>query len=218
VIVADDDPLARRTIKQELSEAGWVVLAEAADGREAVELALHYRPELVLMDVVMPVMDGIEATRRIRDAAPEVTVVMLTNSADNDVGMLGLRSGASGYVTKDVEPSRVPELLASTLAGIPALSPALTVALIERVRNDSGPGDGMRPVRSQLTPREWEVADLLSRGLTVEAIADELVLSVETIRTHVKNAYRKLDVHSRDDLVEAIAEIRGSQSTPRRRG
>src|SRR5687768_5891734 len=116
-ILADDDPLARRVIRDTLQAAGITVVAEAANGREAIELALFYRPDVVVMDYMMPEMDGLEATRRIQAGAPEVRVVMLTGSADEELGLRSLAAGATGYLTKDVEIDALPRALRGTLHG-----------------------------------------------------------------------------------------------------
>ncbi len=215
VLLADDDPLARRVVRDTLQEAGFTVVADAANGREAVELAVHYRPELVLMDVVMPELDGISAAKQIRERAPEVQIVMLSTSADDDLGVLGIRAGASGYVTKDVDTERLPEMLRGVAKGQPAVTPAVTAQLIMEIRHAPAAGRGMRPVRSALTAREWEVLDLLSSGLSTDDVADELVLSTETVRSHTKSLYRKLGVHSRGELGEAVRRLRSSPSAGR---
>ncbi len=212
VLLADDDPLARRVVRDALQEAGFTVVADAANGREAVELAVHYRPELVLMDVVMPELDGISAAKQIRERAPEVKVVMLSTSADDDLGVLGIRAGASGYVTKDVETERLPEMLRGVAEGQPAVTPGVTAQLIMEIRQAPAAGRGMRPVRSDLTAREWEVLDLLASGLSTDDVADELVLSTETVRSHTKSLYRKLGVHSRGELGEAVRRLRSPAS------
>ena len=121
-ILADDDPLARRVIRDTLQAAGIIVVAEAANGREAVELAAFYRPDVVLMDYMMPEVDGIEATRRLRELAPEVRVIILTGAGDEDLGLRGLGAGASGYLTKDVELSALPRALRGARAGEAAIS------------------------------------------------------------------------------------------------
>lgn len=208
VLIADDDPLARRVVRDSLQDAGFVVAADAANGLEAVELALHYRPDLVLMDIVMPEMDGISAARRIREEAPEVRVVMLSMTEDDELGLLGLRAGASGYLTKDVDVLRLPAILESVVAGEAVISPKFATTLIEELRRLPEAGRGMRPVRSSLTSREWEVLDLLDAGRTPDEIADELVLSLETVRTHIKSLHRKLGVHSREELLEAVRKLR----------
>src|SRR6476646_10220339 len=162
VIVADDDPLARRVVRDALEAGGIVVIAEAANGREAVELSLYYKPDVVLMDLVMPDVDGIQATRRILAREPDVEIVILTSSDDDDVGLVGLRAGATG----------------------------------------------IRPVRSRLTPREWEVLDLLCTGQSTDEIAATLVLSSETVRSHIKNLLRKLGVSSRQAAVKEARRMR----------
>jgi NarL family two-component system response regulator LiaR len=207
-VVADDDPLARRVVRDALQEAGMVVVADAGNGREAVELTLHYQPDLVLMDIVMPEVDGISAARSIREQAPEVKVVILTMTDDDDLGLLGLRAGAAGYVTKDVDVLRLPGMLERVAAGEPAVTPRFTARLIEELRKLPEAGQGMRPVRSDLTAREWEVLDLLAAGRSTDRIAEELVLSVETVRSHVKSLHRKLGVHTRAELLEAVRRLR----------
>jgi two-component system, NarL family, response regulator LiaR len=208
VIIADDDPLARRVVRDALQGEGFSVPADAGNGREAVELVLHYRPDLVLMDLVMPEIDGIAATRLIREQAPEVKIVILSMSDDPELGMLGLRTGADGYLTKDLDVSTLPQLLRGVAAGEAAVSRRFTAMLIQELRRTPSSGLGMRPVRSELTTREWEVLDLLAAGLTPDRIADELVLSVETVRSHEKRLRAKLGVHSRRDLIAAVQRLR----------
>jgi DNA-binding NarL/FixJ family response regulator len=208
VIVADDDPLARRLVRDALQLADVVVVADASDGREAVELARFYKPDIVLMDVVMPVMDGIEATKRITAAVPETRVVMLTRSDDDELGLLGLRAGAVGYLTKDVSVEAIPRAIRGAHAGQAAISRELSMRLVERLQSLPEGGAGVRPVRSSLTPREWEVLDLLCADKGTEQIADELVLSIETIRSHVKNILRKLGVGSREEAVALADRLR----------
>jgi two-component system, NarL family, response regulator LiaR len=208
VIIADDDALARRTVRDVLQDDGVVVIAEAADGREAVELSLHYKPDIVLMDLVMPGLDGLAATRRIVRAAPAVRVVVLTCSDDQNIGVLALRSGASGFLGKSVDLVALPRTLRSVHAGEAAVSRALTAHLVEVVRRMRDDGSGLRPVRSPLTQREWEVLDLLCQGASMDDVADTLVLSAETIRSHVKSVTRKLGVRSRREAVEVARRMR----------
>jgi NarL family two-component system response regulator LiaR len=208
VIIADDDPLARRVVKNALQDAGIVVIAEASNGREAAELALYYKPDCVLMDLVMPEVDGFEATRRIVNHAPEIRVVMLTASDEEDIGLLGLRTGACGFLSKEIDIESLPRALRGTLAGEAAISRILTMKLIERFRRTREDGLGMRPVRSDLTAREWEVLDLLCAQANTDQIADALVLSPETVRSHVKNLLRKMGVRSRVEAVAAARRLR----------
>src|SRR5689334_24642668 len=121
-IVADDDPLVRRLIRDTLQMDGVTVIAEASTGREAVELALFYRPDVVVMDYMMPELDGIEATRRIYDGDPEIRVVLLTGAADDSLGLRGLRAGAAGFLSKDMELASLPRALRSAYEGEAAIS------------------------------------------------------------------------------------------------
>ncbi|HUE25389.1 MAG TPA: response regulator transcription factor [Solirubrobacteraceae bacterium] len=209
VIIADDDPLVRRLVREALQLAGVVVIADAANGREAVELARHYKPDFVLMDAVMPVMDGLEATKQISESVPETRVVMLTGSDDEDLGIVGLRSGAVGYLTKDVPVEAIPRALRGAQSGEAAISRMLAMRLIQYMQARPEPGIGVRAVRSPLTPREWEVLDLLCSHLGTDEIADQLVLSVETVRSHIKNILRKLGVRSREEAVALASRLRG---------
>ena len=211
-VIADDDPFARRVIKDVLERAGVIVIAEAHDGRQAVELTLHHRPDVVVMDVVMPGFDGIMATRQIRRQLPEQLVIVLTGagSDDDELGLLALRAGASGFLSKDLEIEALPRALEGLRQGEAAISRTMTLALIERLREAPSGSSGMRPVKSPLTAREWEVIDLLKASKTTDQIADELVLSPETIRSHVKNILRKLKVRSRQEAVAVADEMRNA--------
>ena len=211
-IIADDDPFARRVIKDVLERAGVIVLAEARDGREAVELTLRYRPDVVVMDVVMPGLDGIMATREIRRQLPEQLVVVLTGAGEDDAefGLLALRAGAGGFLSKEVEIEALPRALEGLRQGQAAISRTMTLALVERLRESPNGSSGMRPVKSPLTAREWEVIDLLKQTKSTDQIADELVLSPETIRSHVKNILRKLKVRSRQEAVAVADEMRNT--------
>src|SRR3954466_11367914 len=162
-VIADDDPFARRVIKDVLQRSGVIVIAEARDGRQAVELTLYYRPDVVVMDVVMPELDGIIATRQIRKELPEQLVIMLTGAGEDDdeLGIQALRAGASGFLSKDLEIEALPRALEGARAGEAAISRKMTRTLIERLRDAPSAAAGMRPVKSPLTAREWEVIDLL---------------------------------------------------------
>jgi NarL family two-component system response regulator LiaR len=207
-LIADDDPLARRLVRDILNAAGIAVTAEAQDGRQAVERTLEHRPDVVLMDVIMPQLDGIAATRRIRERSPDQVIVLLTRAGDEDLALLGLRAGAAGYLQKDMELESLPRVLRGAAAGEAAISRTMTAQLIEHLRA-APEGRALRPVRSRLTGREWEVLDLLCDGRGTAEIADDLVLAQETVRSHVKNILRKLDVSSRREAVEMTQRLRG---------
>jgi DNA-binding NarL/FixJ family response regulator len=210
-IVADDDPFARRVIKEALQAGGVIVIAEARNGRQAVELVLYYRPDVVVMDVVMPELDGIVATRRIIKELPDQIVVILTGTDDEEeIGIQALRAGAAGFLSKDLDVAALPRALESARSGEAVISRRMTMRLIEQIRRTPEGVAGMRPVRSPLTPREWEVIDLLRAGRTTEEIAADLVLSTETVRSHVKNLMKKLEVRSREEAVAVADRMRGA--------
>ena len=208
IVLADGDPLARRSIRDALQADGIMVVAEATSGREAVELSAFYRPDAVVMDAQLPVTDAVEATRIIHERSPAICVVLLASTPDDTLGLRALRAGAAGYLGKDVDPDVLPRVLRGALEGEAAISRRLAMQLLESYRRAPRGGAGLRPVRSELTDREWEVLDLLSEGAGTEDIARTLVLSTETVRSHLKNLYRKLGVRSREEAVEAAHRLR----------
>jgi DNA-binding NarL/FixJ family response regulator len=208
VIVADDDPLARRMLRDVLQLAGITVIAEAGSGREAVELTTYYTPDVVVMDLIMPGMDGLAAMGEIRRMAPDVRVVILTSSDDDEVGLMTLRAGASGFLCKNVGIDALPRALHCAKNGEAVITRRLTMRLIEDLRMVRTDSAGLRPIRSALTSREWEVLDLLCQDLSTDDIADRLVVSVETVRSHVKNVLRKLEVRSRREAVAVASRLR----------
>jgi len=208
IIIADDDPLARRVVRDALQAAGVIVIAEASNGREAVELARHYRPDVVLMDIIMPGIDGLQATRLLAQQVPETAVLVLTASGDEDTGMLALRCGAAGFLSKDLDIGALPRALHGVRDGEAAISRQLTMRLVERFRRTRTDGAGLRPVQSVLSGREWEVLDRLCAGASTDDIADALVLSTETVRSHIKNILRKLRVSSRAEAIAVARDLR----------
>src|SRR3954447_2012845 len=208
-IVADDDAFARRMIKASLQSGGIAVVGEAADGREAIALCLRHRPDVVLMDVVMPGMDGIEATHRILAEGPGQVIVTLTG-ADQDAWLLGLRAGAAGFLSKDVDIRALPRAVEGAVKGEAAISRGMGMQLIRQLRRRPSGSAGLRPVRSRLSAREWEVLDLLCVPHTTEEIARTLVLSPETVRSHVKSILRKLQVPWAGEAGEVARPLRRS--------
>jgi NarL family two-component system response regulator LiaR len=211
-VIADDDPFARRLVKDVLERAGVIVIAEARDGRQTVELTLHHLPDVVVVDVVMPGFDGISATREIRRQLPEQLVIVLTGAGtdDDELALLALRAGAGGFLSKDLEIEALPRALEGLRDGQAAVSRKLTLSLIERLRETPSGSSGLRPVKSPLTAREWEVIDLIKESKTTDEIASELVLSPETVRSHIKNILRKLKIHSRQEAVAKADEMRNA--------
>jgi DNA-binding NarL/FixJ family response regulator len=210
VLIVDRDPLVRRIVRDALAGNAISVVAETGDGREAVHLAAQHRPDVVLMDIVLPELDGPTAIRRIVSAGPLVRVVVFTGAMDAEAGLTALKAGACGYVTKDAELSTLPRIIRAVARGEAAVSRDFVSVLIDRLRAAPEGNVGLRPVRSPLTPREWEVLDLLCGGLTMEEITDVLVLSPETVRSHLQRAMRKLGVHSREAALEAAGRLRAT--------
>ena len=208
VVLADRDPLVRRTICDALKRDGIAVVAEATTGREVVELNSFYHPDAVLMDAMIADIDSLEATSIIHDRAPDVCVLLLTSNPDDSFGLRALRAGAAGYLSKYVDPDVLPRVLRAAVMGEAAISRRLAMTLVESYRRVPRTGTGFRPVRSELTDREWEVLDLLTSGAGTEDIARTLVLSTETVRSHLKNLYRKLGVRSRGEAAEAAQRLR----------
>jgi NarL family two-component system response regulator LiaR len=215
VIIADADPLARRAVRDLLQDdPGFVVVADVSNGADAVDLALHYRPELVLMELVLPRLDGLSAMRRILSRAPQVRVVMFSLVRDPELQLRALRAGASGFVSKDVLLESVGATLQSVARGEAAVSPALAMRLIERLRHVPEVGTGMRPVKSNLTAREWEVLDLLIAGVSTADLAKRLFLVEDTVYSHIKSIMRKLDVHTRAEAISVAARLSAVGDAP----
>jgi NarL family two-component system response regulator LiaR len=209
VVVADPDPLARRVMRDMLQNgAGFIVAAAVSNGVEAVELGLHYRPDLMLMEVALPQLDGIEVTRRIKRQAPEVSVVIFSVGQDPDVQLRALRAGASGFLPKSTDARSVARALRAVVQGEAAISRSLTQHLVELLRLTPEDARGMRPVKSTLTTREWEVLDLMSDGRSTREIAHELFLTEDTVYSHSKSIFKKLGVHSRTEAAQAAERLR----------
>jgi DNA-binding NarL/FixJ family response regulator len=209
VLVADPDPLVRRVVRERLRTAGFVVVADTGDAREALELARHYRPDLVVMEARLPDIRGCSAIRAFADDVPQTRVVVLSADDDDELGVEVLQAGAVGYLTKDQGIEALPRVLAKVAEGEAAVPRCLAMRVLETLR--SLPDRGWRPLHSQLTTREWEVVELLAEGAGTQDIAAELVLSPATVYGHVKNIMRKLDVSSRDEAVAAAQRLRPAE-------
>ncbi|MDN4482731.1 response regulator transcription factor [Demequina lignilytica] len=202
IAIVDDDPLVRMGLRAIMgSEPGWEVVGEAGDGAAAVALAAQARPDVMLMDIRMPGMDGLEATRRILASVPGVAVLVLTTFEVDEYVFEALRSGASGFVLKRVPPAELIEAARVVAAGESLLFPASTRSVIERFATRE-PG-GTLP---DLTDREQDVLRALARGLSNGEIASEMFVSVETVKSHVASILTKLGVRDRTQAVIAAYE------------
>ena len=200
VLLADDEPLFRGTVRELLDATpGLTVVAEAATGRDAIALAAAHRPDVVLMDVRMPGLDGIAATQQITTAAGAPQVLVLTTFDLDDHVYRALRAGASGFVLKDISPSRLLDAIRTIAAGEALLAPSVTRRLIAASLHRS-------PVRRTLdgvTPRERDVLTLITRGLSNAEIEAALHVSRGTLKTHIGNLLTKLRARDRAQLVIA---------------
>jgi DNA-binding NarL/FixJ family response regulator len=206
IVLADDHAVVRKGIREFLEAAGdMVVLAEAADGAQAVALAAELRPDLALLDVQMPGMGGIEATRRIKAEVPGVRVLILTAYDDDPYILALLQAGADGYLLKTADSAQLVEAVRAVQRGEAALDPAVLHKVVHQIR--TGRPLGAQGVVEALTERELDVLRLAARGLTNKAIGRELGISDRTVQGHLANTYGKLGVGSRTEAVtEAVKQ------------
>jgi DNA-binding NarL/FixJ family response regulator len=201
VVVADDQVLVREGLELVLTARGCDVVGIAADGREAVEVVRRTRPDVVLMDVRMPVMDGIAATEEItRSGLPSRVLVLTTYDLDSYV-YGALRAGADGFLLKATPPDRLVAGIETVAAGEALLAPSLTRRLIEQHVRGPAPVAGRPAALADLTEREHEVFLLIAQGLANDEIAEALVVSSATVKTHVNRILAKLGTRSRVELV-----------------
>jgi len=203
VLIADDQALVRVGLRKILeNEPETTVVGEAVDGEDAVAAAGRLRPDVVLMDIRMPVLDGIEATRRIVRTQPGTRVLILTTFGLDTYVYDALRAGASGFMLKDAPPEEITAAVRIVASGEALLAPTVTRAVIEEfVRQRPVTAIAPPPPVSELTPREREVLDLLARGLSNSEICERLVISEATAKTHVARILQKLDLRDRVQTV-----------------
>ena len=197
VLVADDHAVVRQGLRTFLELQDDIeVVADAADGKRALAAVAEHDPDVVLMDLVMPEIDGVEAIRRIAADHPRTRVIALTSFLDDDKVFPAVRAGASGYLLKDVQPQELVKAIRAVDAGEVLLHPAVTAKLMEDVVD--GGGRGGTP--ADLTPRERQVAELIARGGQNKRIALELGISEKTVKSHVSSILRKLDLADRTQV------------------
>jgi DNA-binding NarL/FixJ family response regulator len=209
VLIVDDHPLTREGLAALLEQHGFLVVGQAADGREAIELARRLLPDLVLLDLSMPGLDGLSALPELRSASPSTEVVVLTASGTEENLLGAIRGGAAGYLLKTEPPDRIVEFVRGVVRGEAALSGAVARRLLEQVRTGSKRGSAVPDsIARTLSARELEVLLLLDEHLGTEDIARRLYISEHTVRSHVKSLLRKLGVTSRREALEALASAR----------
>ncbi len=201
VLVADDEHLMRAGHRAPHHRSEIEIVGQASTGREAVELARQLAPDVVLMDVRMPDLDGIAATRELSRTSPSVKVLMLTTFEQDDYVFGALRAGASGFLLKRTRPEDLIAAVHAIAAGDSLLSPSVTRRVIDRMAQQPTPELAGQAKLEALTPRERDVLELIARGLSNREIAAALVVEESTIRTHVKRILAKLDLR---DRVQAV--------------
>jgi DNA-binding NarL/FixJ family response regulator len=203
VVIADDQRVVREGLAMLLRLLPGVdVVGSAADGNEAVDLAARLRPDVVLMDLGMPNCDGVEATRRLRQRTPSVQVIVLTTYADDRSVVAALRAGARGFLTKDAGADQIEQALVAVARGEAALDPAVQHHVVAAVAGADPAGGEPEPgLPDGLTPREAEVLTLIAEGLTNTEIAERLVVSAATVKTHVNHIFAKAGVRDRAQAV-----------------
>jgi DNA-binding NarL/FixJ family response regulator len=209
VIIVDDHPLTREALASLLKAHGFDVAGSASDGAEAIVEAARLQPDLILLDLLMPDMDGITALPRLREAAPNCEVVVLTASGTEENLLAAIRAGAAGYLLKTEPPERIAAFLEGVAGGDAALSGSVARRLLDQVRHGNGRGSGVPDaIASALSARELEVLLLLDEHLGTDEIAKRLFISEHTVRSHVKSLLRKLGVSSRRDALEKLSVAR----------
>jgi len=201
ILIADDHPMVRTGTHSLLEmEKDFEVVGEASDGEEAVELAGKFKPDVVIMDIVMPKLNGIEATKLIRQASPSTAVLILTAYSDIYYILGLLEAGACGYLLKDASGEELIGAIRAVRSGESVLDPVVTRKLLERV-NEQPHNTGNVQTSVQLTQREIEILRLASQGLSNKDIANQLFLSLRTVKAHLTNIFSKMGCGSRTDAI-----------------
>jgi DNA-binding NarL/FixJ family response regulator len=209
ILLVDDHPLTRDALSALLAQEGFEVVGHAASGAEAIAEAKRLQPDLVLLDLTMPGMDGLTALPRIREEAPEAEVVVLTASDAEENLLAAIRGGAAGYLLKTEPPEQIAAFLRGVVRGEAALSGGVARRLLDRVREGGRLHGIPETIERTLSAREVEVLLLLDEHLGTDEIAQRLFISEHTVRSHVKSLLRKLGVSSRREALERLETARG---------
>jgi DNA-binding NarL/FixJ family response regulator len=196
-MLADDHRMLREGLRRTLQDLGFDVVAEARNGLEAVDLAAAIQPDVILMDVEMPELGGIEATLQLKERLPGTFVVMLTMHADQQVLTEAIRAGASGYLVKDCSIDEIASAIDAVVTGETALSPRLAATMLAEVRRQESSSQTERVI----SPREEEVLQLIADGCSTPEVAEQLFISQKTVKNHLASIYQKLDARDRTQAV-----------------
>ena len=199
VLLADDHRMLREGLRRSLTEEGFEIVGEAENGEQAVRMVAELEPDVVLMDVSMPEMDGVEATRLIGGSVTNTLVIMLTMHADQEVLADAIRAGASGYLVKDCSTEEIAEAIRTALQGDTALSPQLAATMLDEVRRLDVPDTSEED--RVITKREEEVLQLIADGCSTPEVAEQLYISQKTVKNHLASIYQKLDARDRTQAV-----------------
>ncbi|MCF7875795.1 response regulator transcription factor [Candidatus Bipolaricaulota bacterium] len=206
VILAEDHAIVRKGLRSLLKEEeGIKIEGEAENGREALELVEKYRPEIVIMDITMPGLNGIEATKLINERYPETKVLVLTRHSKEEYVFEALKAGASGYIVKEDLPEELTSAVRTVTKGNRYFSPSITTKIVDKLLEEDG-GETENLGKSPLTSREREVLQLIAEGNTNREIAEILTVSKKTVGTHRSNLMEKLDIHNVADLTKYAIE------------
>ncbi|MEU4398464.1 response regulator [Micromonospora orduensis] len=210
-MVVDDHPMWREGVARDLTEAGFLVVATSGEGRQAIRVAAAARPDVVVLDLQLPDISGVEVILGLRAALPDVRVLMLSASGEQQSVLDAVKAGATGYLVKSTAPAEFLDAVRRTAAGDPVFTPGLAGLVLGEYRRLAAgpvaePGDGTEPGAPRLTDRETEVLRLVAKGMSYKQIAQRLGLSHRTVQNHVQNTLGKLHLHNRVELTRYAIE------------
>ncbi|MEW2591771.1 response regulator transcription factor [Micromonospora aurantiaca] len=205
-MVVDDHPMWREGVARDLTEAGHQVVATSGEGRQAVRVAAAARPDLVVLDLQLPDISGVEVIRGLRAALPDVRVLMLSASGEPQGVLDAVKAGATGYLIKSAAPAEFLDAVRRTAAGEPVFTPGLAGLVLGEYRRLAAAPPAPDDDAPRLTERETEVLRLVAKGLSYKQIADRLSLSHRTVQNHVQNTLGKLQLHNRVELTRYVIE------------
>ena len=204
VLIACHDLRVRDAFRDTLRRADFGVIAAPPDGAATLELARQHRPDVVVLDDEFPGLGGVPGQQKLAAEARESRIVIVARRFEQERGVRAVLAGAAGYLDRQISPAALPRVVRALMRGEAAIPRSMTMAIVELARTEIG----MRPVRSPLTPREWEVLDLMTIGASTQEISNELVISLETVQSHIKHILRKLGVHSRSEAIARAQQLR----------